>query len=445
MLVLMAGSAAGEDYRLGVDDVIAVQVLYHRDLSVESMAIGPDGRINLPVAGDLVARGLTVAELSAIIEEALRGELREPRVSVRLLERRRDSIYVLGAVQAPGAIEVDGPVRVSKAIALAKGLSHSATTRHGVLLDAGGGQRQIDIMAAIRGEGDCGAVVVAPGETLLVSDQFLVTVIGQVRAAGRYPSEEGGRVSDALAAAGGATEAAAEQAALVRAGGEIFEVDLEALLQRGELAADLALEPGDLLVVPEARRRVTLVGAFRAPGRYAFDAGDRLSDALALAGDMLEDARPATAVLVRRDGSSAQVDLQAIVQAPLDAANPMLADGDTILLARDSERVAVVGMVTRPGPITLEPNMTLMDALAAAGGWLQEKSRPQNTILWRDSGLGPEMIEVDAAKLLQGEVDAKNPVLSPGDIVFVPADTSITRDEVARLLLGVSGLLRIIF
>lgn len=446
LLAVMPATAGAEDaYRLGVDDSIAVQVLYHPDLSVPSVTVGPDGRISLPAVGEMVVQGRTLAELAATVEEALRAELREPRVSVRLLSRHRQPIYVLGAVHAPGAIEVDGSVKVAEAIALARGLTQTATTGHGLLLGPDGVERRINIIAALEGRGEDGSALVAPGETLLVSEQFLVTVIGQVRSPGRYPVEEGGRAAQALAAAGGVLESAAEHATLVRVNGGLVEVDLERLLQGAEAGANPALESGDLLVVPEARRRVTLVGAFRAPGRYGFEPGDRISDALALAGDLAEDAKPGSAVLVRRDGSSETVDLRALVEAPGEASNPELADGDTVLLARDSDRVAVLGMVTRPGPLPLEQEMTVMDALAAAGGWLLEKSRPRNTIVWRDAPGGPEMIEIDAVKLLEGEEGAENPRLFAGDIVFVPADSAITRDEMTRLLLGVSGLLRIIF
>jgi protein involved in polysaccharide export with SLBB domain len=88
--------------------------------------------------------------------------------------------------------------------------------------------------------------------------------------------------------------------------------------------------------------------------------------------------------------------------------------------------------------------MTVMDAIGAAGGWEQE-AHPEKTVLWRQSDAGPQMTRVNAKKLLRGDEGVDNPALEPGDIIYVPRDPSLTRDELSRLLLGVSGLLRIAF
>ena len=438
-------SADAEIYRLGVNDVVSVRVLYHEEFGVEEATVGPDGRINLPGAGDIVFAGRTVEEAAEQIAATLRRELHEPQVSVRLVSRHVEPIYVLGAVRAPGALEVRESVSIAEAIALAQGLSETAAPRWAVLVDSEGRERRIDVLEALQERGEAGRVRVAPGETLLISTQFLVTVVGRVGAPGRYPVEEGDRIADAFATAGGLADDAAQSGTLVRADGTKIELDLEALADRGDAEANLVLSPGDMIVIPRASRRITLVGAFAEPGKYDFDPGDRVSDALALARDVDEDALSGSALLLRQDGSSRRVDLEALLRAAEGADDPDLQDGDTLVLPRATDRIAVVGMVASPGPLLLEPGMTVMSAIAAAGGWDQEKAHPEKTILWRQAPDGPEMMHVNARKLLRGDQEVDNPAMSPGDIVFVPRDPSMTRDEVARLLLGVSGLLRIAF
>ena len=435
-------AASAEAYRLGADDVISVHVLYHPDFGVEAATVGPDGRISVPVAGVVAVAGRTLEEVAAEITGALAQELREPRVTVRLVERHVARIYVLGAVRAPGALEVREPVTVAEAIALAQGLAPTAAPRWALLIDAEGRQRRIDVLQALAGRGD--AVRVLPGETLLVSAQFLVTVVGRVASPGRYPAEEGDRVADVLAAAGGLLDDAAPAGSLLRNDGSSAALDFEALIARGDATASPLLQPGDTIVAPRASRRVALVGAFGEPGKYDFDAGDRVSDALALARDVAKDARLASAVLLRADGDSVPLDLEALLQAREGAADPELIDGDTIVLPRAIDRIAVVGMVASPGPMLLEPGMTLMDAIAAAGGW-DEEAHPEKTVLWRQAEGGPEMTQVNAEKLLRGVEGAENPALAPGDIVYVPRDPAMTRDELSRLLLGVAGLMRIAF
>ncbi len=441
----LSAFADAEPYRLGVDDVLSVQVLYHPDFSVDHATVRPDGRINVPVVGDLVVVGRTVEEIAAEITEGLRRELRDPQVSVRLVSRHVEPIYVLGAVRAPGAVEARDAVTVAEAIALAQGLSETAAPRWAVLVDEQGRERRVDVLQALQGRGEDGMVRISPGETLLVSTQFLVTVVGEVKLPGRYPIEEGDRAADAFAAAGGLTDDVAQTGTLVRADGSTIELDLEELSVSGDAGANVALLPGDTIVVPRARRRIAMVGAFVEPGKYEFDPGDRVSDALALARDVDEDALLGSALLLREDGSSRRLDLEMLLQASDDAEDPQLRDGDTLVLPRATERIAVVGMVATPGPLLLEPGMTVMDAIAAAGGWDQEKAEPERTILWRQTVDGPKMTHLNAQKLLRGEQGEDNPALAPGDIVYVPRDSSMTRDEVARLLLGVSGLLRIAF
>lgn len=427
----------GEAYRLGVEDVVSVHVLHQPELSVEAATVGPDGRIGVPIVGDLVVAGRTTQEVAAEIAAALAAELRDPRVTVRLEKRHVEPIYVLGAVRAPGAIEVRAPVTVGEAIALAQGLTPTTGGRWTVLIGSDGREQQLDLLG--QGSGDA---LVAPGETLLVRVELLATVFGRVAQPGRYAVEEGDRAGDLLAAAGGLRDDASAQGSLMRPDGSSEVLDLEALLDGAEMGPPV--EPGDVIVVPEETRRVALVGAFTAPGKYDFDAGDRVSDALALGGGASDDARPQSAVLTRSDGRSQPIDLEAILQAQAGADDPALQDGDTIVLPRAIERIAVVGMVARPGPMLLEPGMTLMDAIAAAGGW-HEEAHPEKTVLWRQGGVGSEMRQINAERLLRGAAGAENPALAGGDIIYLPRDPSMTTDELSRLLLGVAGLMRLAF
>ncbi len=439
---LAAVTADGGAYRLGVDDVVTIRVLYQPEFSVENAIVRPDGRINVPVVGEVEVAGRTIAEVAESITEALRRELRDPRVSVQLVRRHVEPVYVVGAVRSPGAVNVREPVTVAEAIALAGGLTTAAAPRFGVIIGADGSQRRIDVPSALSGAAS--PTRIAPGETLVVSAQFLVSVVGRVASPGRYPCEAGDRVADALAAAGGLAPGAAEAGSLVRADGTQIELDLASIVEHGVAADNPALEAGDLIVVPEVTRRVTVVGAFDTPGRYDFDEGARVSDAIALAHGVSDDARLTAAVLVRRDGSSQTVDLEALLQGEADN-DPALADGDTLILPCEVDRVAVLGSVVHPGLYALEAGMTLMDALAAAGGWSQNDSRPTETILWRRTAGEPQMTFINAQEMLRGAAEGENPPLQAGDIVFVPSRKEITRDQAVRTLLGITGVLHLLF
>jgi len=430
-------------YRLVPEDVIAIQVLYHPELSVPEATVRPDGMVNYPVAGDVQAAGASLVELSETIAEALRQELRDPKVSVRLVRRYVMPVYVLGSVRMPGAVHVTGPVTVAEAMALAGGLAETAAPRMGTLVRADGSQAPVDIMASLSGQT---GLVLQPGDTLVVSAQFLVSVVGEVTASGRYPAEQGDRVADAIAAAGGLVETADRSAArLIRADGTSLPVDISAIITDAGAEHNHLLTPGDLIVVPTLERRVTVVGAVKLPGKYDFDDGDRVSDALAQARGALDEARLTDAVLVRRDGSAKPVDLQAITQHADQAGDVALVDGDTLIVPRWADQIAVMGMVSRPGTQPLEDGMTAMGAIAGAGGWPADGAAPARTVLWRQGEAEPEIIAINALALMRGDADVHDIPLQPGDIIYVPGSRGMDSGEFSRVLLGIASVLRLVY
>ncbi|HUY83570.1 MAG TPA: SLBB domain-containing protein, partial [Steroidobacteraceae bacterium] len=142
----------------------------------------------------------------------------------------------------------------------------------------------------------------------------IVTIDGQVKAPGRYPLEPGMRVSDLIRAGGSLDDAAfGGEAELTRyriVGGEAREsrlipVNLDAI-RRGDAAADLKLEPYDVLVVktvPQWRTPGTIVvaGEVRFPGRYPIHQGETLRSVLIRAGGFVGDAFPQGAVFTREE------------------------------------------------------------------------------------------------------------------------------------------------
>jgi len=445
LLAAGVACAADGDYRLGPEDVVAITVLYHPEFSVEMATIRPDGKINYPLAGDIEAAGKTVAEVAEIIRQAVGRDVREPRVSVRLVSRYISPVYVLGAVRTPGAVEVKDTVTVAEAIALAGGLDATAAPRYGLIIRPGGEQTDIDVAAAMSGAAPMGKMLLKPGDTLVVSAQFLVSVVGEVVSPGRYPIERGDKVGDALAAAGGLTQMADARAArLVRADGQTLALDLDAMLNRGQMDDNHLLEPGDVILAPTLEQRVTVVGAVLLPGKYDFDDGERVSDALARGGGAAEDARLRSAKLIRRDGSSVTVDLEAILQRGEQEQNLLLAHGDTLVVPRKLDKVGVIGMVTTPGLVALEPNMTVIDAIAAAGGWLTDEAKPEHTLLWREQEGKPTLTVVNARALMLGDTDLENPQLEPGDVIFVPSRHGVDISDISRILLGITGMLRLL-
>lgn len=108
-------------YRLGSGDVINITVFDEEDLSRLNYRLPDTGLISFPF-GEVRALGLSITELEANVIEGLRkGYLKNPRVSVSMIEYR--PFFVIGQVNKPGGYPYQVGMTVRKAIALAGGFA----------------------------------------------------------------------------------------------------------------------------------------------------------------------------------------------------------------------------------------------------------------------------------------------------------------------------------
>src|SRR6516165_3335733 len=106
------------EYRIGKEDVLEV-VVWHEPELTRVVPVRPDGRISLPLAGEVEAAGRTPAELQAKVSHALEPYIRDGKVAVLVREINGTRFFVLGEVTKPGAFPLRGPTSVVQAIALA--------------------------------------------------------------------------------------------------------------------------------------------------------------------------------------------------------------------------------------------------------------------------------------------------------------------------------------
>lgn len=92
------------DYRIGVDDRLQITVWRNPELSI-TVPVRPDGKISVPLIGDVQAGGNTPAQVAAVIKEKLAAYIREPNVAVILIDLRSHEflsrVRVTGAVRLP--------------------------------------------------------------------------------------------------------------------------------------------------------------------------------------------------------------------------------------------------------------------------------------------------------------------------------------------------------
>jgi polysaccharide export outer membrane protein len=113
-----------EEYLIGVDDQVSVNVWGNPDLSV-NMPIRPDGRFSMPLIGDVEAGGKTPTQVAGQITEKLKVYIRDPNVTVLVTDLRSTEfisrIRVVGAVRAPLSLNYRAGMTVLDAILAAGG------------------------------------------------------------------------------------------------------------------------------------------------------------------------------------------------------------------------------------------------------------------------------------------------------------------------------------
>jgi len=115
------------DYLLRPSDVIAVTVFREPDLTLESVPIGADGMVSLPLIGTIKASRLTTRELEQQVADRLtKASLLDPKVSINVTQFGSHLVTVEGSVEKPGMYPFRPGTRLSGAVSLASGPSRVA-------------------------------------------------------------------------------------------------------------------------------------------------------------------------------------------------------------------------------------------------------------------------------------------------------------------------------
>jgi polysaccharide export outer membrane protein len=119
------GGYGDSEFKLGPDDVIEVSVYQEKDLSA-TVPVRPDGKISLPLVGEMPASGKTAVELQKEIAQKLKQYIADPAVTVVVKEVNSPKVSVMGEVKTPGVYKIKDRATLLDALALAGGLTDFA-------------------------------------------------------------------------------------------------------------------------------------------------------------------------------------------------------------------------------------------------------------------------------------------------------------------------------
>jgi polysaccharide export outer membrane protein len=165
------GKGHDDSYKIGADDLLSISVWKEPEVS-RTIAVRSDGRISLPLIGEIEASGQTPKQLETTISQKLQSYISEPDVTVMVQENRSQKFNILGQVAHPGSFPLTHTVTVLDAIAMAGGFRDFAKTKAMYVLrkqtDGTQGRIPFNYKSVIKGATPEQNITLQAGDTLVV-------------------------------------------------------------------------------------------------------------------------------------------------------------------------------------------------------------------------------------------------------------------------------------
>jgi polysaccharide export outer membrane protein len=157
------------DYKLVPGDKLRIEVYRDAQLS-QSLQVRPDGKITMPLIGDVTAEGKTSTELRDALVTSLKEYNTNPVVTVIVVETVPPVFYVMGEVNTPGTFPIKGQISAVQALAMAGGFKDFAKTKSIKILrkTGGGAQENVKFNYKDAAQGKGPMVYMQPGDTIIV-------------------------------------------------------------------------------------------------------------------------------------------------------------------------------------------------------------------------------------------------------------------------------------
>ena len=166
-----AGQAAlPTDYVIGSEDVLGIVFWREMEMSGD-VTVRPDGKVSLPLIGDIAAAGLRPEALRDEIEKAASKFITDPNVTVIVRTINSRKVFITGEVMMPGAYPLTGPRTVMQLIALAGGLTEFADQGAITVMRTENGQSRsfrFNYKDVARGRSLQQNIPLIPGDTVVV-------------------------------------------------------------------------------------------------------------------------------------------------------------------------------------------------------------------------------------------------------------------------------------
>ena len=376
------------NYVLGPGDELQVSVYGVQEYS-STLPVTPEGKITIQYVGQVQVAGMTIEAATQKIKSAF-GRIYstvnsgQSKISVSLGRIRTIRVTIIGSKQ-PGNYSVSSLSTVYNALFLAGGPSANGSYRNIELLRDNKAYSNVDIYKFLVNGNQSDNIGLKDNDVIRIpAYNHRVAIDGQVNRPGIFEMKNGETFTDLLSFASGFTDVAftASVSVTQKTSKEYKVKDLKA----GEFATYQPL-PGDVFrvsaILNRFENRVKIEGAVFRPEIYSFYEGMHISDLVAQAEGLKEDAYTKRATIIRL-----KPDLTAEI-LNVDLGKALAGDaGANILMKREDQvrvysvlefkedyKVTINGEIGKPGIYQYSDKLTLNDLLLQAGGLLRSASK----------------------------------------------------------------------
>ncbi len=292
--------ALDEDYRIGINDVVEIQIEDAAELS-GSYRIAKSGTFLMPFLGRITAQKKTPEELAKFIADGLRDRyLSNPNVRVVVRQYNSRSFFIQGAVRNPGVYQVEGKPSLLVLLTLAGGLAenHSSTgfilrpnkqaptstppasdSSHQAAMDAQPAAAQneysllkVNVNGLLVGRFEQN-MYLEPGDIVNIPPNEVFFVAGEVQTPGSFALKEGTTLRHAISLAQGTNfKADVKRGIIFRedpGSGKKREVNVDIAAVMNGRQEDVAILPNDIIYVPNSKMKTVTTPLLQALGLNA--------------------------------------------------------------------------------------------------------------------------------------------------------------------------------
>lgn len=248
-------------YHMNAGDKIEIRVYDHEDLGMVTR-IGPDGMVGFAFIGQVKLSGQTIAQGAECIREGLEPYVKNPVVSITVLEVQSENATIAGSCARPGVYGISNSTRLADLYAMAGSsaerlfngvgvdvadLDHSIFVRKGEILP-------VDFRKAIENGDMLHNIRVRKGDYVFIAQRMEASVIicGEVRTPHKRLYEEGMGLIETLTAAGWMKDSHWSHVIIIRDGlahPRLYKVDVDGIL--AGKCRNVPLKAGDIVYVPK--------------------------------------------------------------------------------------------------------------------------------------------------------------------------------------------------